>query len=513
MIIVYHRNNTIAEVAYSNTVVADLPSGSIVSGMLALAKQHPDDILVWCHADLKQALDTSRIQKLFHHKKLLFSYRTSEGNFLDSSIGYVEESIYIKVNKQVTFPTWQMSSEVGAVHTSVLNACRSAFFKNDSLDYFLNSFAKRAMPAGLFCYSEPRLIAANAALSEVQRSNKADVFRFVRQHYRIRWIFLLLMNLYLHKREFPLLAFLKSGFYRSRSFKKDNLNNIMVQSSKQIVNTASIDVIIPTIGRKQYLYDVLKDLSGQTHLPEKVIIVEQNPLPGSTSELDYLHNETWPFAIKHIFTNQAGACNARNICLSHTTSEYVFLADDDNRFGPDLIEKVFDRFRQFGVECVQIAYPQLKEKIKKKAVCQYPFFGAGNAFVRRSCLQDVAFNMAFEFGYDEDKDFGMQLRNKGFDILYLSDLQIIHLKAPMGGFRTKPVLLWSKAEILPKPAPTVMLYLLQYYTSEQIAGYKTNLYFKYYKYQDARNPFRYYKIFSKQWDSSVFWAKKSAELS
>jgi len=513
MIIVYHRNNTITEVADSNAVAAGLPSGSIIAGMLKLAKQYPDDILVWCHADLKQALDTSRIQKLFHHKKLLFSFRTSEGNFLDNSIGYVEESIYIKVNKQVTFPTWQMSGEVGAVHTSVLNACCDSFSKNDSLDYSLNSFAKRAMPAGLFCYSEPRLIAANASLSEMQRSSKAEVFRFVRQHYRFRWIFLLLMNLYLHKREFPLLAFLKSVFYRSRNFSKKDLNNIIVQSSKQIVNTASIDVIIPTIGRKPYLYDVLKDLAAQTHLPEKVIIVEQNPLQGSSSELDYLDSETWPFAIKHLFTHQAGACNARNICLSHTTSEYVFLADDDNRFEPDLIEKVFEKFRQLGTECLQVSYPQPKEKIKKRPVYQYPIFGAGNAFVRRSCLQDVAFNMAFEFGYDEDKDFGMQLRNKGFDILYITDLQIVHLKAPMGGFRTKPALLWKDAAILPKPAPTVMLYLLKYYTKEQISGYKTNLYFKYYKYQNIRNPFPYYKVFSKQWDSSVFWARKSEELS
>ncbi|GEP50412.1 glycosyl transferase [Flavobacterium noncentrifugens] len=513
MIIVYHKNNTITAVAVGNAVVDALPSGSIVSGILQLAKQHPDDILIWCHDDLKQVLDTSRILKLFHHKKLLFSYRTSEGNFLDSSIGYAEESIYIKVNKKVTYPTWQMSSEVGAVHTSVLNACRSAFSEKDSLDYFLNSFAKRAMPAGLFCYSEPRLIAADASISETQKLGKADVFRFVKQHYKSRWILLLLMNLFLHKREFPLAAFLKSVFYKSRTFKKSNLSNIAIQSSKQVVNTASIDVIIPTIGRKKYLYDVLKDLAAQTHLPEKVIIVEQNPLPGSTSELDYLDAETWPFAIKHIFTHQAGACNARNVCLSHTTSEYVFLADDDNRFEPDLIEKVFDRFRQFGAECLQISYPQPKEKIKKRPVYQYPNFGAGNAFVRRSCLQDVAFNMAFEFGYDEDKDFGMQLRNKGFDILYLTDLQIVHLKAPMGGFRTKPVLLWSDAEIPPKPAPTVMLYLRQYYTKEQISGYKTNLYFKYYKYQHIRNPFPYYKAFSKQWESSVFWARKSEELS
>jgi GT2 family glycosyltransferase len=40
--------------------------------------------------------------------------------------------------------------------------------------------------------------------------------------------------------------------------------------------------------------------------------------------------------------------------------------------------------------------------------------------------------MALEFGYGEDTDFGMQLRNKGFDVIYFPDLKITHLKAPMG---------------------------------------------------------------------------------
>jgi GT2 family glycosyltransferase len=48
-----------------------------------------------------------------------------------------------------------------------------------------------------------------------------------------------------------------------------------VKSSLAVVGNKSIDVIIPTIGRKQYLYAVLQDLAQQTHLPVNVIIVEQ----------------------------------------------------------------------------------------------------------------------------------------------------------------------------------------------------------------------------------------------
>jgi len=102
----------------------------------------------------------------------------------------------------------------------------------------------------------------------------------------------------------------------------------------------------------------------------------------------------------------------------------------------------------------------------------------------------------------------MQLRNKGCDILYFSNPKILHLKAPIGGFRTKPVLKWQNDKILPKPSPTVMLYLILHFTKEQNLGYKTILFFKYYKLQNSKNPFRYFVYFRKQWKRSVFWANE-----
>jgi hypothetical protein len=73
-----------------------------------------------------------------------------------------------------------------------------------------------------------------------------------------------------------------------------------VKSCLAVVGNKSIDVIIPTIGRKQYLYAVLQDLAQQTHLPVNVIIVEQNPQEDSVSDLDFLINQTWPL-ISDIF--------------------------------------------------------------------------------------------------------------------------------------------------------------------------------------------------------------------
>ena len=105
-------------------------------------------------------------------------------------------------------------------------------------------------------------------------------------------------------------------------------------------------------------------------------------------------------------------------------------------------------------------------------------FGAGHAFVKSTCITDLKFNVAYEFGFGEDNDFGMQLRNRGYDILYVSTSKILHLKAPIGGFRTKPTVLWQDDSIQPKPSPTVMLYKLLHDTKEQLLNYKVTLFFK-----------------------------------
>jgi glycosyltransferase involved in cell wall biosynthesis len=508
MIIIYHDGSKVVELSNPNTsTVNKINSLPIAQFIFEMAKEYPEAILVWCHVNLKMQLNTQEIQGLLHHKRMMLSYSPSQDNFFDSKMGYVEESPFIKINKSVTFPTWQMSSLVGVAHAKVISAFNNQIPFDKDFDYFLCSIAKLAMPKGLFCYSEPRLLLQNTPI-EIPKANFHTLFRFVKQHYKTRWLFLLLLNLILYERKLPLLPFLVSFFYKKRSNKKINLDGIAVQSSRHFVDKKTIDVIIPTIGRKNYLYNVLQDFSKQTLLPNKIIIVEQNPVEGSVSELDYLVNETWPFAIEHIFIHQAGACNARNLALKEITNEWVFFADDDIRIEANFLQKVLEKIANFDEKAVSISCLQKGQEQKLKNIFQWGTFGSGCSFVFGEILRGCEFNMGYEFGFGEDGDFGMQLRNKGCDVLYLPEPEILHLKAPIGGFRTKPVLQWQNESIQPKPSPTIMLYQILHNTKEQIAGYKTILFFKYYNHQKIKNPFRYFSIFQKQWNCSVFWANK-----
>jgi glycosyltransferase involved in cell wall biosynthesis len=508
LIVLYHLNHKVVQVTVDGSQTYSFDSTISISKCLhVLAQEFPDKNIFWCHFSHKENLNVEELPNYFHHAKMLLSFSTQKSNYFGRLIGYVEESIYIQVNKKVSFATWQMSSEVGLVHASVLNAIRGAIHFDANFDYYLSSLAKLAMPLGLFCYSEPRLLKIAVPVVASQ-ANMYSLFRFVKQHYKSRWVFLLFFNLMVYEKRFALLPMLFSLGFKKRTNDKMSLEAIEICSSRKVVHSGTLDVIIPTIGRKDYLYAVLRDFAQQSHLPDKIIIVEQNPVEDSTTELDYITTEKWPFLIQHLFIHQAGACNARNLALAQTESEWVFLADDDNRFDSDLIQMVFEQIKKYGNAVVTTAYPQQNEIKKYKKVIQWSAFGAGNSFVKKSLLDQVCFTKALEFGYGEDSDFGMQLRNLGHDILYFPEPEILHLKAPIGGFRTKPVLRWQGDAIQPKPSPTVLFYILTHNTKEQLCCYKTNLFIKYYSRQAIKNPFRYYALFQKQWQQSRYWANE-----
>jgi GT2 family glycosyltransferase len=509
LIVVYHLENKItAVVGRNNQEIKFDCIGAISASLIRLAEAFPDKKIVWCHVAYKEHLALEKIEALLHHNKMMLSFRPKLNNFFNNNIGYVEESLFININKKVSYPTWQMSSYVGVIHASVLNAIGHKIVCDTDFDYYLSSLAKLCMPLGLLCYSEPQLLKSVAIIDVPAAASSVTLFRFVKQHYKTRWVFLLALNLLLYERKILFYPFISALFTQRRFNSKINIDDIVVQSSRVITDKGTIDVIIPTIGRKQYLYDVLKDFSMQSLLPQKVIIVEQNPEPFSKTELDYIETDKWPFEIEHIFTHQAGACNARNVALKEIKSKWVFLADDDIRISGDFIEKTSKNIEKFGVKAVSLCCLQEKEVPTFKNVFQWRSFGSGCSVVASDILKNSHFNLGYEFGYGEDNDFGMQLRNQGNDVLFLPEPTILHLKAPVGGFRTKPMLKWHNETIQPKPSPTVMLYLMTHNTRQQILGYKTVLFFKYFKHQKIRNPFQYFTVFNKQWNQSVYWANQ-----
>lgn len=505
MILLIHKDDLVVEIFDLRTnQIIDSNFKSPVHALFHLAEHNKEVILVWCHQFKRDYLNIKGVKSSFHLKNMMLSF--SKIQYLPEQIGYVEDSPFLKVNHNVKYPTWLMSSNVGAIYASQLIKFKNKVNANESFDFVLNSIAKLGMPNGLFCYSEPKLLNEDITETDISKASYYQLFKFVRHHYKRVWSVLLLLNFIMYDGKFLLLSFFKTVFIKkvnyTSSFDLEALN-------KPDFKTVTIDVIIPTLGRKNYLHDVLLDLEKQTLIPKQVIIIEQNEVENSKTELDFISNKSWPFKITHKFINQTGACNARNLALKNVTSDFVYLADDDNKFDANLLKNIIQKMQSYNFSVIAMSYLQKNEVEKNKKAIQWNAFGGGSSVIASKYLDKVSFNMAFEFGYGEDTDFGMQLRNLGADIIYTPDIKILHLKAPIGGFRTKFIHSWEKYEGLkPKPSPTVMLSRMNNTTQHQLLGYKTGLFIKFYKSQKIKNPFKYYSTFKKQWQESVIWANK-----
>ena len=504
MIIVYHNKGIeIMKVETLSGESIQIDTKNPVKALLDIGSRFPEKWVVWCQIGVESLIDFDKLGAALHHKAIMVSDLRMD-NPVPKDIQYVEESPFVKVALDKTYPTWQMSSTIGAIHGSVLIQLKGQISENTNLDFALNSIARQGQSQGLFCYHSPLLTNEPIHLTSESSFNS---YAFIRQTFKKRWmVFLFLCHLIFEKR-MPLLSFVKGVFFSQRSISLV-IDHETIRSTRSFSVNPTVDVIIPTMGRTSYLYDVLKDFSEQTLLPQNIIIVEQNTDPSAVTVLDYLTQESWPFKIVHHFIHETGACNARNIALKETTAEWVFYADDDNRFDSKVIENALVSLKKYGKKALTTSYLQKGEQKEFTVPKQWTTFGSGNSFVQGTLSRKLFFDTAYEHGYGEDADYGMQLRNEGVDILYCPDIDLQHLKAPVGGFRNKIEQPWESEIIAPKPSPTVMLFRLKHATPVQLKGYKLRLFLRQLNQQKPLHLVRFIRHYKKGWNTSIKWAKK-----
>ena len=504
MILLVHKDEKVTKITdLESNELLKISDENPINALFNIASEYKNRILIWCHETLQPNLNFEEIKSAFYLNNLMLSYSVYQ--YFPEQIGYVEDSLFLKINKKVKYPTWLVSSFVGAIYASQLLKFNIKLYKNDTFNFALNSIAKLGISKGLLCYSEPRLLRSFNSIKK-ESASTLELFKFVKLHYKSVWSLLLLINFIINEHKFPFTSFLRTIFLRKTNPALEF--DFELLSTEFTYRNSTIDIIVPTLGRKEHIYNFMKDLANQKHLPNQVIIVEQNENKDSISDLDFISKETWPFKIIHKFIYKTGACNARNIGLSLIASDYVFFADDDIRISSDFITSTLQTMKSYKLQAVTLSCLGKNDIKKLDKPIQWTAFGSGCSVVETKKLKDIKFDMRYEFGYGEDVDFGMQLRNNGTDIIYLPYPEIIHLKAPIGGFRTKFIHAWQTDKILPKPAPTVMLNRKLNSTKCQLLGYRTTLFLKFYKQQKIKNPFKYFSRFKKQWLVSETWANR-----
>jgi hypothetical protein len=196
------------------------------------------------------------------------------------------------------------------------------------------------------------------------------------------------------------------------------------------------------------------------------------------------------------------------MALQQIESDWIFMADDDIRFEKNILENALKEMASYGLKAATLSCMRKEDKIIEKPTLQWNTFGSGCSIISKSIAEQIRFDIAFENGFGEDGDYGMQIRNLGEDVGYISKCSLLHLKAPLGGFRTEVIQPWQDDEIQPKPSPTIMLFNLKNQTKKQILGYKTILFIKFFNRQKNKKMFSYFVNMRKRWKRSVYWANK-----
>lgn len=499
------ERNTLVSVTDSDGWSVKINSNSITEVLEVIGEQYEDHWIYFSNEIDAHCIPFENLETHLKHPNTLVTIGSRSDIFMSTDMGYVEDGPFITGGRETIYPTWQMIDRMGVIHSSLLRKLpSSAYHGAPSFAYWLNSIAVRLRPQGLCCYrmyidSLPRRVA--------KPMDTTLLYRFVSQHYKKRWTSLLFLSHVLFERRFPLYAFAKAQWYKKQSLNVD-FDTLKPLEEQQVSIPFEMDVIIPTIGRETYLYDVLKDLSVQTIVPKNVIIVEQNQDPNMKTKLNYLTTEAWPFKIIHRFIHQTGACNARNIAMEEVQYPWVLFFDDDIRCSTNMVAQIAGAIKTTKAKAITLACLQKGEVELMKAFKQWESFGSGCSVVHKEVIEKLRFDMSLEHGYGEDVDFGMQIRQAGYDILYAPQIQLKHLKAPVGGFREPHIFPWKDQKVQPKPSPQIMYHRQKNYTPKQLLGYKLVLFLKAFQTSKSINPFTFYKMAQARWKASKMWAAK-----
>ncbi|GAA4316408.1 glycosyltransferase family A protein [Pontixanthobacter gangjinensis] len=479
--------------------VIELTSVKLVEAFWELCAVYPDELIIWIDRSISMKI-SDRLKTIFSHDLIMASYPL-ETQYLPDTIGYIDQLPFINPDYSVRYPTWRMSTDIGGINGRIALRFKSLFDGIKNLGYLLNSIAKTGQQNSLFCYCEPTLVENRKSSQLKYLANTSDTFRFVAQHYKKEWLFVLFFCYKRYENKLPIKSFLSN--LKNKSFFKENVDLSGILPEKiGVRNDYSVDVIIPTMGRPEHLKNVLVDLKAQQIKPLRVIVVEQDPDETTQSQLSYLKNQEWPFEIIHRFIHRTGACHARNLALKSVKGDFIFFADDDIRFSSDLLEKSLNEIQRLKVNalnlnCLQPAGETIFHKIK-----QWGAFGSGTSIVKSKFALQCRFSENLEHGFGEDIDYGLKLRSKGCDIIYHPDIKIKHLKADIGGFRQVQNFQSKTDNIGPKPSPTMMLLVKKYYSKEMLRGYKAALFLKYYRNQRITNPIKYFRSMRERWNIS-----------
>jgi len=221
----------------------------------------------------------------------------------------------------------------------------------------------------------------------------------------------------------------------------------------------SASVCIPTYRRPDYLKRAVRSVLAQTHAAAEIIIVSgQNDEPTNAAILG-LMAEHPRAGIRNPRVSEPGFLPPVRRAVEDASGDIIVLLDDDAEAHPDWLERVLSHYREeriggVGGRCINYSDGVLQTYPPASAFGHLSWFGrsvgnmyrdatfdhpvevchlmGGNMSFRadlfRECLPDprIGNNVAFYW----EMDVGLQVKRRGFRILYDPAAKIDHHSAP-----------------------------------------------------------------------------------
>ncbi|MEG9328943.1 glycosyltransferase [Salinimicrobium catena] len=284
---------------------------------------------------------------------------------------------------------------------------------------------------------------------------------------------------------------------------KNSFPVISKRALLSIEREIKVSVVIPTMNRQDFVFQLLKDFQNQSYPVHEVVIVDATQ-PKDRKEI---YNEaTLNYKLIVKWQESKGSCRARNEAIKLCTGEYIIFADDDIRVPSDFVENHLKYLKTYNAEActglditassisddledLATKYSYLPEKIKHAGATQH--FSNANSCVKKEWVDKLHGNdVRFDGGYGEDSDFGLRLLKQGVILLYNPFAVNLHLKPSFGGYadwkkessfvgKKRKVQMWEGDKpvkyIRPVPSPTVLYGIMKGFKPDQVNEY-------YYKY-------------------------------
>jgi glycosyltransferase involved in cell wall biosynthesis len=303
-----------------------------------------------------------------------------------------------------------------------------------------------------------------------------DLYAFLYRHYGLRWTQYLVARRSLSTlrftRELRAMQNAQSVCERHPRSPGVPVNYHITEPELDQLARAQVTVIIPTLGRYEYVLGALNSIRKQTIRPAQVIVVDQNPIDQRQPQV---YDGYKDLNLQVIWQDERGQSLARNTGLAAARSQYVFLFDDDSIAQPDLIEQHLIPLMSGYVDVsTGVAIPPPPEEYILPPNCRYPrlaqTFDTGNAMLSLDLARQMGgLDRNYDFGPGTDADFGTRLYLAGYRILHNPKAIRIHFKAPSGGLRIHGAYKYNTDAGLLAPFPPVTrsYYALRYLNTQQ----------------------------------------------